>query len=262
MRIEHLISAVNADPKTLIEKMNIAADAVLINQCGVDAIESFEYNGHIIRVFNCNERGVGVSRNKALENATGDILVFSDEDIVYNDGYEDIILEEFKIHSEADGLFFNLNVCEERRTYYNEDYSRCHIWNAGRYPAYSIVLRASSMKGKSIIFSTLFGGGAKYSCGEDSIFIKDCMKNGLKMYRTTALIGKEEPRKSTWFSGYNEKFFIDRGVMYHFLYGKLAVVMGARFVYTKKSVMCNEIPAREAFKLLKAGIREGKAIRE
>lgn len=260
MRLEHLISAVKAEPKVLIEKMNISADAVLINQCGTDSTETISYRDHSIKVFNCNEKGVGISRNKALYNATGDILLFSDEDIVYDDGYEKLVVAEFEKHPEADGLFFNVSVCAERRTYYNEDFKRSHIWNAGRYPAYSIALRSESIAGKNLRFSTLFGGGAKYSCGEDSIFIKDCIKSGLKMYRTPTLIGREEPRESTWFSGYTEKFFVDRGVMYHFLYGRLAFIMGARFIYAKRKVMCNEIPAKKAFRLLLSGIKEGKSI--
>lgn len=260
MKIQHLISAVKADPSELINKMNIATDAVLINQCGVESSEEIDCDFGKVRVYSYNEKGVGLSRNRAIEHADGDIMLFSDEDIVYTDGYVDIILHEFEIHPEADALFFNVKVCDERRTYYNEDYSKCHLWNAGRYPAYSIAIRRSSFEGKDIRFSTLFGGGAKYSCGEDSIFIKDCLKGGLNMYRTTALIGEEIPRPSTWFKGYNEKFFFDRGVMYHFLYGSLAKAMGFRFIYTKKGEMCRDIPAKKAFKLLKDGIKEGKSI--
>ena len=33
-----------------------------------------------------------------------------------------------------------------------------------------------------ITFSLLFGGGAKYSNGEDSLFLKDCLKYGLVVY--------------------------------------------------------------------------------
>lgn len=260
MKIEHLISAVNAEPHNLISKMNITADAVLINQCGQDGYESFSTGLGTVSVYSYNERGVGLSRNRAIEHSSGDILLFADDDIVYLNGYEEIITSEFEKHPEADGLFFNLNVCEDRRTYYNNDYKRCHIWNAGRYPAYSIALRKSSFEGKGVKFSTLFGGGARYSCGEDSIFIKDCLKAGIRMYRTPALIGEEIPRPSTWFSGYNDKFFFDRGVMYHFLYGKLAWVFGARFVFTKRQEMCREIPAKRAYRLLLDGIKEGKGL--
>ena len=46
-----------------------------------------------------------------------------------------------------------------------------------------------------------------------------------EVYATPAELGSETERESTWFDGYHEKFFIDRGVLYHFLYGKLAGLM-------------------------------------
>lgn len=258
MKIEHLVSAINVDPMEQINKMNIVTDAVLIVQGDKEGSESFPTLLGTARAFFYKEKGVGLSRNRALEHACGDILLFSDDDIVYSQGYEKVIQREFDNHPEADALFFNVNVCDERRTYFNTEFGKCHIWNAGRYPAYSIAIRKSAIEGKEIKFSTLFGGGAKYSCGEDSLFIKDCLKAGLNMYKTPAVIGEEIPRPSTWFNGYNDKFFFDRGVMYHFLYGHLAMIMGARFVFTKKAEMCKDVPAGKAYRLLLDGIKQGK----
>lgn len=261
MKLELLISAVNCEPEKLIKKMGVTGDGVLINQCGKsDEIQISSKTGKV-RVFCFAEKGVGLSRNRAIEKATGDILLFSDDDIEYLQDYESIVLSEFEKHPEADALFFNVNVCEARRTYYNQDYKRVHIYNGGRYPAYSIAVRKSALDKAGVKYSLLFGGGAKYSCGEDSLFIRDCLKAGLKMYRTTALIGSEVEREggeSTWFKGYDEKFFFDRGVLYYFLYKGLASLMGFRFVYTKKSLMCGDIAWKKAYSILKSGIKEGK----
>jgi len=265
MYLELLISAVNAEPDKLIETMKIECPAVLVNQCGRVSITVLERESGAVRVFDSDERGVGKSRNKALSEARGDILLFADEDIVYDPGFAERVIDEFAAHPEADGLFFNVRVCEERRTYWNEDYSRVHIWNGGRYPAYSIALRKSAVdraagKGKPLRFSELFGGGAKYSCGEDSLFIRDCLGAGLKLYRTPTEIGEEIPRPSTWFKGYDEKYFFDRGVLYHFLYGILAYPMGVRYILAKRSVMCKEIPWKQAIGIIRKGIAEGKKI--
>ncbi|MCR5280005.1 MAG: glycosyltransferase family 2 protein [Lachnospiraceae bacterium] len=265
MNLEMLISAVKAEPDKLIETMKIECPAVLVNQCGRVSFDVLERESGQVRVFSSDERGVGRSRNKALSEAKGDILLFADEDIVYDKGYAERVIKEFEAHPEADGLFFNVRVCEERRTYWNEDYKRVRIWNGGRYPAYSIALRKSAVeraaaKGKELRFSELFGGGAKYSCGEDSIFIRDCLKAGLKLYRSVAEIGEEIPRPSTWFKGYDEKYFFDRGVMYHFLYGALAYPMGVRYVLIKKKLMCQTVPWRKAIKELHKGIKEGRRI--
>ena len=102
------------------------------------------------------------------------------------------------------------------------------------------------------------GGGAKYSNGEDSLFLRDCLKAGLRIYAHTVCIGEEIERESTWFSGYHEKFFKDRGVLYHFLYGRMASLLSFRFLWVHRRQMCGEIPLKKAFALMRAGIIEGK----
>ncbi|MBO4679949.1 MAG: glycosyltransferase family 2 protein [Lachnospiraceae bacterium] len=261
MKLELLISAVNAEPDNLITKMRVASDAVLINQCGREDSAEMQLQDGLVRVLSFAEKGVGKSRNRAIDAAKGDILLFADDDIVYDEAYAGKVIEEFAAHPEADALFFNVEVCAERRTYFNTDYKRVHIWNGGRYPAYSIAVRKEALINSGVRFSELFGGGAKYSCGEDSLFIRDCLKAGLKMYRTTVCIGREEQRpggESTWFKGYDEKYFFDRGVLYAYLYGALAAPMGLRYVYTKRTVMCRDIPWQKAYKILKKGIKEGR----
>ncbi|MCR5311645.1 MAG: glycosyltransferase family 2 protein [Lachnospiraceae bacterium] len=261
MNLEMLISAVDADPENLIKTMNVNCPAVLVNQCGrvSNVVQNHPFGD--VRVFNSDERGVGKSRNKALYEAVGDIVLFCDEDIVYCDGYEKKILKEFEKHPDADGIFFNVKVCAERRTYWNSDFARVRIYNSGRYPAYSLAVKRQSVEGVGIRFSELFGGGSKYSCGEDSLFIRDCLKKKLDLYRTTTVIGEEIPRPSTWFKGYDDKYFFDRGVLYHFLYGILAFPMGVRYVLAKRKIMCREVPWPRALKLIREGIREGKTVK-
>ena len=107
-------------------------------------------------------------------------------------------------------------------------------------------------------YSVLYGGGARYSNGEDSLFLRDCLKAGLRIYSHTICIGEETERQSTWFSGYHEKFFRDRGVLYHDLYGAAAVPLALRFLWVHRNEMCREIPLKRAFVLMREGIREGK----
>lgn len=60
---------------------------------------------------------------------------------------------------------------------------------------------------------------------------------GLKVYKAPVTIGRENGRPSTWFHGYDEKFFYDRGVLYHFLYGRLALPMAVRFLVKHRDTM-------------------------
>lgn len=256
MGLQLLVSAVREEPEQLAEKMNISTEAIIVNQTDRFAYQEFERKGRKIRAYSFQEKGVGLSRNHALLRADEDICMFSDEDIVYTDDYEEKVLAEFERHPEADMLLFNVEVAPERRTYHIEQFGRVKWYNSGRYPTYSFAFRLEKVRKKNITFSLLFGGGAKYSNGEDSLFLKDCMKNGLKVYCVPVSVGEERVRESTWFHGYNEKFFFDRGVLYYYLYGRLKKVIALRFLLKHRAVMCREISWKDAYKLMKAGMKE------
>ncbi len=261
MTLEYLVSAVNQE-ETLPEKMHLDADAIVINQGRDYAFREYESGGHWIRFFSMPEKGVGLSRNTALQRAEGDIILFADEDIVYAEGAAEKVLRAFSEHPEADMLLFNVEVTEERRTYRIDSFRRVHRYNCGRYPAYSFALRLRKARECNLSYHLWFGGGARFSNGEDSLFINDSLKAGFKVYAVPVTIGEEIPRPSTWFHGYNEKFFYDRGVLYHYLYGRLAPVMGLRFLLRGRDKMFGELSFAEAKRQMKLGYRLGKEAKE
>ena len=141
-RLQILISAVNKDPEELIGNMNLDCDAVIVNQLigedhdadkpgeRQDYIQEFkDYKARVI----CRaEKGVGLSRNTALENADHELIQFGDDDIVYDDGYVQKVIAEFDKHPEADILLFNVKAQEGRETYWNTDFARVNWRNYGR----------------------------------------------------------------------------------------------------------------------------------
>ena len=53
--------------------------------------------------------------------------------------------------------------------------------------------------------------------------ITNCLKKGLKILAVPVAIAQlHDDRPSTWFQGYNEKFFLDKGVFFARLYGSRA----------------------------------------
>lgn len=258
MKIQVLVSAVDQNAAELTAKMNIHTDAVIVNQCDHYGYEEFQVQGGKVQCFSMKERGVGLSRNTAFLHADAEICVFSDEDIVLSKDYEKQIAKAYEQLTDADMILVNVKVAPSRRTYWNGDIHRINYRNYGRYPAYSITARPDALRKANVYYSVLYGGGARYSNGEDSLFLRDCLKAGLRIYSHTICIGEETERQSTWFSGYHEKFFRDRGVLYHDLYGAVAVPLALRFLWVHRNEMCREIPLKRAFALMREGIREGK----
>lgn len=258
MEIQVLVSAVEQNMAALVEKMNISTPAVVVNQCDSYGYEEMEHNGAKIQCFSMPERGVGLSRNTALLHADAEVCLFSDEDITLTVDYAKEMEKAYREIPDADMILFNVKVSPKRKTYWNTDIHRVNYRNYGRYPAYSISGKLDSLRRANVGYSLLFGGGAKYSNGEDSLFLRDCLRAGLHIYTHTICIGEEKERESTWFRGYTQKFFHDRGVLYHFLYGKLAKPLAWRFLWVHRQEMCREISVGEAYRLVKDGIREGK----
>lgn len=260
MNLEVLVSAMHQEAEALIQTMQLESDAIIINQCDQTAYEEIQKEGLCgefkIRFFSFAERGVGLSRNNALLRAQADLILFSDDDIVYEPGYSKLVIQEFEKHPEADMLLFNFDVIPERKTYETTEFKRVRTYNCGRYPTFSFALRREKLHRLNITYSLLFGGGAKYSNGEDSLFIRECIKKGMKVFATPVKLGREAGTPSTWFHGYHEKFFYDRGVLYQALYGRAAKPLAIRFLWKHHKKMCHEISSYKAFILMKQGIRD------
>lgn len=256
MRIVSLISAVNQNIEELIAGMQLETDAVLVNQCGLDDSGKVEISGHQISWLNSSKRGVGLSRNACIDMVdNADICLFTDEDIIYDEGYAALIEKEYEEHPEAEAILFNMRVCENRRTYWNEDYSKINFTNYGRYPAYSISIRKSILEKSGVRFPLEFGGGAKYINGEDSVFLHDLLAKKVRIYRSPVCLGMEQERESTWFSGYNDNFFVSRGALYVRLYGVWAYSRAILFLVRHK-YMYAEMGFGKSLNLMKQGMRE------
>ena len=85
------------------------------------------------------------------------------------------------------------------------------------------------MKKANLSFTTLFGGGCIFPSGEDSMFLKDAVKAGLKIYVSSKTIGQVSFAQSTWFTGYDKKYFYGVGAFYQ---AARKSTKGLRFLYT------------------------------
>ena len=88
-----------------------------------------------------SEAYVGRSRNSAVLKSSGDILLFSDEDIVYEEDYGERVIKAFEENKDADMLIFNIEVDESRRTYHIDKKTKVGPFNCGRYPTYSMAVK-------------------------------------------------------------------------------------------------------------------------
>lgn len=214
MRIQVLLATMNQEDHSILDKVNIQTDAIVGNQCDYNKIEEFTYKGHKIKWLSLCERGVGLNRNNALMRADADVVLFSDDDMVYIDGYESVVRNAFSELPDADIIIFDLKYPNNDRKPITKK-KRVGLRGCTRFGAARFAVRLSKARLKGISFNLCFGGGAQYSSGEDSLFLRECLKHKLKVYTYPYIIASlQDERASTWFEGYNDKFFYDKGVVF------------------------------------------------
>ncbi|WP_379970601.1 glycosyltransferase family A protein [Ectobacillus sp. sgz5001026] len=256
MNLQVLVSTMHQKDHNLLGKMNIQSDAIIVNQCDKNEFEEFKFKGCNIKFLSFAERGVGLSRNSALMRSTADICLFADDDVRYEEGYKEIILQAFIDNPKADIILFNVpSTNPERPLFLISDHSRVRWYDCLRYGAVRIAVRTERLKQANVFFSLLFGGGAKYSSGEDSIFIAECIRKGLKLYTSPQIIGYVDQMDSTWFKGYTDKYFIDKGVFFSCLSKKWAYLLCIQDAVRHSKMYKKDKTIIEACRLMFKGIR-------
>ena len=226
MTLQVLVATMHRTDHSLLDKMNIQTDAVIVNQCDEDRVESFERNGHRVLWINTRERGVGRSRNRAILAADADILLFADDDVVYEDGLEQTVGGYFAAHPAAALVTFNLTSLNPERPepIVRADY-RLRLWNCLKFGAFRIAVRREAILRHTLFYSLCFGGGAPHRAGEDNLFITQCLQRGLTGYAAAVTIGTVAQTESTWFAGYDDTYYRDRGALFSVMYGGRASLM-------------------------------------
>lgn len=195
-----------------IKEMNIHSDVVYANQCDKTAYEEYVFENHTAKMISTSTRGVGINRNLALMYASADICLFADDDVTYNDNLQQQVLSEFENCPDADVIIFHLASNHPLRK--PPKYSETKKWPkyAGTpWGAVRIAFRLKSIRKSNAWFTTLLGGGCIFPSGEDSMWLKALRKAGLTFYVSKETIGTVSYEESSWFSGFDEKYYYGVG---------------------------------------------------
>ncbi len=251
-----MVVTVDRHDLSLLERMNIQTDARIGNQSDFEATEQVAYNGHTVTMYSTTERGVGKNRNLVLDRSAADVCILADDDMRFVDGYPDLVREMLLKAPEADLWICNL-IEKHPRRYVNRKFRRIRPWNYARYGAARIVVRRESLARAGLRFSLLFGGGARYGSGEDTLFLKNCLKKKLTLVAVPYAIAEiDQEAASTWFTGYDPKFFHDKGALYAALSPKTAPLYCLRYLLKYHRKYRADMEFGQAFRYMREGIRE------
>lgn len=255
-QIEVLVATMNQGKEdlALADKMNLQTDALIINQ--TDTVHFSETHVHEkhIQMYSFNERGVGLSRNNALMRAKASICMMADDDMVYVDGYEKIVTDAYVKYPDADFIVFNVRIHYQDRTEERvKKEGKVSFFNSLRYGTVTFSFKRESILKKNMSFSLLFGGGTNHGSGEDSLFIWTALKKGLKVYAVPDIIADVYNYESSWFQGYTDKFYYDKGALFKALAPRLYPLLNLQFAIRKQKAYGSKKNIRDIYRLMNKG---------
>lgn len=251
MKLEVLLSCMNQNDTSIVKKSKITSDILIINQASHSSSEESYSGKQHIRMISTTERGLSNSRNMAIQNANGDICLLSDDDEIFDTNYENTILDAFQKLPDADVIAFHVF---NKTTRLKPMIQRLRYLNCLKIASYQIAFRRKSILDKQIKFDPFMGAGSGNGSGEENKFLFDCLKNKLKVYYVPTAIATVQPQASTWFFGYNENFFYQRGTATRYYMGSFfAFLYACYYLLAKYPLYHKEISFWKAMKSLLRG---------
>ena len=224
-KIEILCVTMHQSDLSKYQEMHISnCDVIFANQADSYTYCQQSISGGKVQMLTTTTRGVGKNRNFALLLATGDILLFADDDMQYEANAMEIVNRAFQKFPKAEMILFGIKYAKNGVAFKSRlpKTERLSFFRALRYGTCAIAVRRDAVLKYNLHFTELFGGGCLYSYGEDTDFIVQCYRKRVKIYAYGEIIATTNKDTSTCYTGYGEKYYFDKGALARHSLGLIA----------------------------------------
>lgn len=163
-----------------------------------------------IRVINSSEKGLSKSRNLALANAVGKILVIADDDVVYQQGFIAKIVKAYNQFPEAAAINFCAVKSDGSLMKKYPDHSKTNLnaFDIFNTSSIEMTLNRSLLDKTKIRFDENFGLGGVFEMGEEAIFLFDLKNEKQQLVFEPEIIVKHREPTSSNKKNITEKYYI------------------------------------------------------
>ena len=233
-QLEILISTMNRNSLEFLDAMFAHNDRsefkiLIINQTQDGCIlESDKSN---IRVINSFEKGLSRSRNLALENAISEIVLISDDDVVYENGFHKIIINAFNEKPEACFINFKAKNFEgQPYRFYSSSTIKHNLKTIKGVISWEIALNLKNLKKLNINFDERFGLGSDFETAEEYLFAREVVLNNCASYFYNVFI-VSHPNFNSGMDLGSDKIVYARAALNYKLYGFMAYFWIPKFLF-------------------------------
>lgn len=255
-KIEILLSCMFlSDSEEIIKRSHITSDTVIINQCDEENYKEENICNALIRTFSVTDRGLTKSRNLAISKSQADICIICDDDEIFNEGYEKAVSSAYDALPDADTIIFDM---VDRPLKWGDSIKKLSYIDLMSVSSWQITFRREKLLASGVLFDENMGAGSGNGAEEEFRFLTQCRKAKLRIYHYPFRLASVAQSQSTWFRGFDEEFFINRGNTTRYIMGlPLSVLYAAYYAFAKRKQLSGMSMLR-AFSYTVKGIKENR----
>lgn len=254
MKLDVLLSCMFRTDGSLLAESRITGDAVMVVQGDREGEAEYRTERGRAKAYFTTERGLTKSRNFAIARSEADLCLLCDDDEVFEPNYEQTILSAYEELPQADVIVFKM---KGRPPSFPDRVRRLRFPLTMKVSSWQISFRRESLRRSGVRFDELLGAGSGNGAEEELKFLCDCERAGLKIYYVPREIATVAQEASTWFSGFNERFFYDRGATTRYILGyPRAYLYAVYYVLKKRPLYEKQLSCCLAWRAIRRGMRE------
>jgi GT2 family glycosyltransferase len=163
-----------------------------------------------VRVINSFEKGLSRSRNLALKNAIGKIVLIADDDVVYKKDFDTAIVQAHNQYNNKTVISFCIEkpnglLFKKYLTKAKLDLSLMELFNV---LSIEISLNKLVLDKTGVIFDENFGLGSEFQMGEEAVFLSDIKNKNQKIAFVPSVIAAHPEISSNEKFDFSQRYYI------------------------------------------------------
>ena len=199
-----------------------------------------------IRVINSFEKGLSKSRNLALKNAIGKIVLIADDDVIYMNDFDTKIIQAYNQYDNKAVISF----CIEKpngllfKKYSPNAKKNLSLMELFNVLSIEISLNKLILDKLGITFDENFGLGSEFQMGEEAIFLSDIKEQNQQVAFVPSVIAIHPEISSIEKIDFEQRYYIQGAFLSRVLKANYFTGLAAKLFFDlkQKKLKFNQIP--------------------
>ena len=200
-----------------------------------------------IRVINSFEKGLSKSRNLALKNAIGKIVLIADDDVIYMNDFDTKIIQAYNQYDNKAVISF----CIEKpngllfKKYLPNAKKNLSLMELFNVLSIEISLNKLILDKLGITFDENFGLGSEFQMGEEAVFLSDIKNKNQQIAFVPSVIVIHSEISSTEKIDFSKRYYVQGAFLTRVLKEDYFMGLATKLFFDvkQKKLNLNQIPA-------------------